>query len=103
VLAGEQPVFQVRQPNTLRTTPTRYGNLRNQMARTYDFSLIKATRVREGVTFQFRMEAFNVFNTPLFSANPNQDPTSSNFGKLFRDNGQDNLPRTIQFGFKLLF
>lgn len=55
------------------------------------------------MTFQFRLEMFNIFNTSSFTADPNQDPTSPNFGKLFRDNGQDNLPRTIQFGFRLLF
>jgi hypothetical protein len=79
------------------------GNLRNQTAQFYDFSLIKTTRIREQIKMQFRAEAFNVLNTPLFSADPNLDPTSSNFGKLFRDNGQSNLQRNIQLGFRLLF
>lgn len=103
VLPGEQPVFQVRPPFTLRTTPLRYGNLRNQTARIFDVSLIKTTRIREQMKMQFRAEAFNVLNTPVFSADPNLDPTSTNFGKLFRDNGQNNLQRNIQLGFRLLF
>src|SRR5689334_17985989 len=32
-------------------------------------------------------------------ADPNLTPTSTNFGKVIRDNGQSNAPRTVQFGF----
>jgi hypothetical protein len=103
VLPGEQPVFAIRPPFTLRTTPLRYGNLRNQTAQIFDFSLIKTTRIREQMRVQLRAEAFNVLNTPVFAADPNLDPTSANFGKLFRDNGQSNLQRNIQLGFRLLF
>ncbi|MBI4875724.1 MAG: TonB-dependent receptor [Acidobacteria bacterium] len=103
VLPGEQPVYQVRQSFTLRTTPLRYGNLRNQWGTTFDFSVIKDVRVREGFKAQFRVEAFNVLNTPVFSANPDLTPTSVNFGKLFRDNGQSNGPRIVQLGIRLEF
>ncbi|MGH9659085.1 MAG: hypothetical protein ACRD96_11115, partial [Bryobacteraceae bacterium] len=101
VIAGEEPVFRVRPPFTLRTTPLRYGNLRNQWGTTFDYSILKTVRVTERVKGQFRVEAFNVLNTPIFSANPNLTPTSVNFGKLFRDNGQSNGPRIVQFGFRL--
>ena len=103
VLPGEQPVFAVRPPNSLRVTPTRWGNMRNQWARTYNISLIKNTRIREKMSFQFRAEAFNAFNTPTFSNDPDQSPTSTNFGKIFRDNGQTNLPRNIQLGMRFIF
>jgi len=103
VLSGEQPVFQVRPPNSLRTTPIRYGNLRNQWASTLDSSLIKNTRIREGWNMQFRVDAFNAFNTAVFSSDPNLDPTSPNFGKIFRDNGQSNFPRNIQLGLRFVF
>ena len=82
VLPGEQPVFQIRPPNSLRTTPIRYGNIRNQWATTLDGSLIKNTRIREGWNMQFRVDAFNAFNTAVFSSDPNLDPTSPNFGKI---------------------
>ena len=59
VLPGEQPVFVVRPPNTLQTTPARWGNLRDRWATTYDASVIKNTRIREGMNCQFRFEAFN--------------------------------------------
>ncbi|MBK5292544.1 MAG: carboxypeptidase regulatory-like domain-containing protein [Acidobacteriia bacterium] len=101
VLPGEEPVFRVRPPFTLRTTPLRYGNLRNQWGTTFDFSILKSVRVSERIKAQFRVEAFNVLNTPIFSANPNLTPTSVNFGQLFRDNGQSNGPRIVQLGFRL--
>ncbi len=101
VLPGEQPVFQVRPPFTLRTTPLRYGNLRNQWANTYDFSILKSVPINERVKAQFRVEAFNVLNTAVFSSNPNLTPTSVNFGQIFRDNGQSNGPRIVQLGFRL--
>ena len=68
VLPGEQPVFAARGPNTLRTTPLRWGNLRDRWAQTYDMSLIKNTRIRENMNFQFRFEAFNALNTPCSQA-----------------------------------
>ena len=103
VLQGESPVFQVRPPFTLRTTPLRYGNLRNQWGTTFDYSLLKKVQVTERIKAQFRVEAFNVFNTPIFSANPDLTPTGVNFGKLFRDNGQSNTPRIVQLGLRLEF
>jgi hypothetical protein len=103
VLPGEQPVFAVRPPFTLRTTPLRYGNLRNQWGTTFDFSVLKSVRFKERMKAQFRVEAFNVFNTPIFSANPNLTPTSVNFGQIFRDNGQSNSPRIVQLGFRFEF
>jgi len=101
VLPGEEPVFQVRPPFTLRTTPLRYGNLRNQWGTTFDYSVLKKIQITERVRAQFRVEAFNVFNTPIFSANPDLTPTSVNFGRIFRDNGQSNSPRIVQLGFRL--
>ena len=103
VLPGEQPAFQTRPPNSLRTTPIRYSNLRNQWGSKLDWSLIKNTRLREDWNLQFRIDAFNAFNTAVFSSDPDLDPTSPNFGKIFRDNGQSNFPRNIQLGLRFVF
>lgn len=103
VLPGEQPVYAIRPNFTRRTTPLRYGNIRNQWATTYDASLIKNTVVREGIKLQLRIDAFNALNTPVFSSDPNLDPTSPNFGKIFRDVGQANFPRNVQLGSRLVF
>ncbi len=48
---------------------------------------------------QFRAEALNAFNTPLF-ANPNTLFGSSNFGKLVY---QTNAPRELQLGVRFFF
>jgi hypothetical protein len=103
VVAGEQPAFAVRPPFSLRTTPIRYGNIRNQWGNTIDASLIKNTRIREGWNMQFRVDAFNALNTAVFSSDPNLDPTSPNFGRIFRDNGQSNFPRNVQLGLRFVF
>lgn len=47
-----------------------------------------------------RLDALNMLNSPIFNQDPNLNPNSSNFGKIFRDNGQWNKPRILQFGFK---
>jgi hypothetical protein len=52
------------------------------------------------VRFQFRAEAFNITNTPVYRG-PNTDPNSTQFGR--RSTGIGNFPRQIQFGFKLHF
>jgi hypothetical protein len=67
----------------------------------WDLSLFKDFRVRERFTGQFRCEALNAFNTPLF-ANPNTlyTPTSASFGKITY---QANLPRQLQLGVRLSF
>ncbi|MEJ7616202.1 MAG: hypothetical protein WKF30_04345 [Pyrinomonadaceae bacterium] len=57
----------------------------------------------ESVRFQFRLEAFNVFNTPLFGGPDTGSATGNNFGVLNPNNGQRNVPRQIQLGFKLNF
>jgi len=48
---------------------------------------------------QFRAEALNAMNHPLF-ANPSVDPTSSAFGVI---SAQNNNPRRIQLSLKAIF
>ena len=38
--------------------------------------------------------------SPSVFGNPNLDPTNANFGKV---TGQNNLPRNVQIGLKLIF
>jgi hypothetical protein len=61
--------------------------------------MFKTAKIMERVSLQFRAEAFNLTNTPIFGA-PNNNVESPAFGTI---TGQSNGPRTIQLGLKLLF
>ena len=97
------PAFAVRAPNTLRTTPFRLANLRQPSSPTFDMSLNKSFNFTENVRAQLRFETFNVFNTPLFGSPVSGNGTDANFGILNPNNGQRNVQRQVQLGFKLNF
>jgi hypothetical protein len=65
----------------------------------FDLSLFKSVAVKERFKAEFRAEALNAFNTPLFS-NPNTLFGSANFGKLVY---QTNTPRELQLGLRFKF
>ena len=71
-----------------------------------DTSLFKRIPIREGVTLQFRAEAFNVFNHTNFGL-PNQVVFSGNTSNYSESAGQitstANYSRQIQFALKLIF
>jgi len=87
-----------------RVTAVKFGNVgRNTMrgpARmNMDFSLFRKFKVTEKVGTEFRVETFNITNTPHFG-NPNGSITSSNFGKITSD---ANDPRSFRFGLRIVF
>ncbi|HWS54213.1 MAG TPA: TonB-dependent receptor, partial [Pyrinomonadaceae bacterium] len=94
------PAWAIRGADTLRSTPFRTAAIREHTVPQMDMSLNKSFIFTEDVRAQFRVEAFNVTNSPLFGQ-PNNDPNSTNFGFVTR--GQRNFPRQIQLGFKLYF
>jgi Carboxypeptidase regulatory-like domain len=67
--------------------------------RRVDISVSKITRLKEGLSLEFRAEAYNVSNTPTFR-NPARDLSGGNFGEITRTRGG---PRVIQLGLKLRF
>jgi len=86
--------------------PFTFGNLgrtltavRADGAHNIDFSLFKSFKLRERLTAEFRVESFNLTNTPIFSS-PNTTLGSTTFGVV---TAQENLPRQTQVGLKLLF
>jgi hypothetical protein len=62
-------------------------------------SLSKLTRLTDGTSLEFRVEAYNVTNTPSFR-NPESDLSSGEFGEITRTYGG---PRVVQLGVKLRF
>jgi hypothetical protein len=66
----------------------------------FDIALIKFTKVWEGGTLEFRMEAFNLFNHAQFNPPANDLNTASTFGII---TSTSVTPRVMQFGLKLLF
>jgi hypothetical protein len=84
----------------LRTYDDRFPNIRNQWATQVNMSMFKNFKIRERMNFQFRAEAFNAFNTPIYQG-PDTGLTSNNFGRVTIS--QQNFPRSMQFAFRLSF
>jgi hypothetical protein len=66
---------------------------------TNNTSIFRSFPIREAMSFQLRMDAFNSLNHPTF-ANPSTDLTSSSFGQVTAITG---APRTLQFAGTLSF
>ena len=86
-------------PYHLGNGPAYYDNLRGPGLASTDLSFFKEFKTVERLNVQFRAEAFNAFNHVQFS-NPDTTVTDPGFGTI---TGQNNSPRQIQFGLKLLF
>ncbi len=82
-----------------RTLPTRFNDARADGVNQVDFSMIKTFPIRERLNMTFRVEVFNLTNTPIFSA-PNLAPTNTNFGLI---TNQANQPRRLQLALRLYF
>lgn len=81
-----------------------YGNLgRNTMradwGKDLDFSLFRKFPIRETKYFEFRVEAFNATNTPIWGT-PVDNFNSPNFGRVL---STANSPRQIQFALKFYY
>jgi len=88
------------------TTPQRaFGNLsralemRGPGQANWDASIFKGVSITEKFKAQFRAEALNAFNTPMFAA-PNVSYGSGSFGKI---TSQVNFSRMMQLGIRLFF
>jgi hypothetical protein len=82
--------------NISRTLSYRGPGMKN-----WDTSIFKDFTIRERLKGQFRAEALNSFNSPLF-ANPNTQyiPGNTSFGQLTY---QANFPRLLQLGVRFYF
>jgi len=87
----------VRQaPNTFGNAGT--GTLRDPGINDVDFSLLKRFSLSESKWFEFRAEAFNIFNKPVFT-NIGHTLGNSNFGRATAAEAE----REMQLGLKFYF
>src|SRR2546428_13117157 len=70
-----------------------------------DFSIAKNTSIKEGISLQFRAEAFNLLNHPNFTQ-PQNSLTASTFGQITATRstrGDLGSSRQLTVGMKLIF
>lgn len=105
-------------PYTAVTALPRTTAIRNPWAQQTELGLEKKFLIREGMNLQFKAEAFNATNTPIFGgpnmggpesapkrntsvADPSQPGAWSGYGTI--GSTQQNFPRQLQLSLKLLF
>jgi Carboxypeptidase regulatory-like domain len=84
---------------TLGDAPRTLGSLRSPSHFTADLSLGKQFQIREEMNFEFRIEARNAFNHPVFGT-PDTSVDDGNFGAITNTSVG---PRQVQLGFKFNF
>jgi hypothetical protein len=100
-----EPFFLVREAFQRRTTMFRYDEFRRPSFWQVDLNFAKTTPITDKMRVQIRVEAFNIFNSPMYDErNYNQTTTSADFGRINRNTtGQSNFQRFLQLGFRFLF
>jgi hypothetical protein len=81
----------------------RYDEFRRPIYWEVDANFAKMVRITDKVRFQLRIEAFNLFNSPMYDEVQYQQNIDSNdFGRINRNvTGQSNFQRFVQLGFRL--
>jgi hypothetical protein len=93
--------------NQLRTWPLRFSTIRGPRQNNVDLALLKQTRISEGKNIEFRAEALNAANHPLFP-NPNMTVTvaqtakDTGFGQISAST-VSNYARRLQLSLRFLF
>jgi hypothetical protein len=90
--------FKQPPPDVPGTAPRTLG-FRGPGMKMFDAALLKSFRTKEGQRFEFRLEAQNAFNHPVFS-DPNGSFGSTSFGQI---TGTKVGNRNVQLGFKYYF
>jgi hypothetical protein len=85
--------------HNVRSFPLRFAHVRSDAQRRWDLSVQKTFSITEAVKTDFRAEAVNAPNSPIFFA-PNTTPTSSSFGRV---SSLAWSGRQLQFALKLRF
>lgn len=100
-----EPYFLIRENFQRRTAMFRYDEFRRPSYWQVDMNFAKTTRITEKMRMQVRLEAFNLFNSPMYDErNYNQTTTSGDFGRINRNStAQSNFQRFVQLGFRFIF
>ncbi|MBL8203042.1 MAG: TonB-dependent receptor [Blastocatellia bacterium] len=91
--------FSAAPAGTFGNTPRTLNVRTPAPQRTWDIGLLKDTQIFERLNAQFRLEAINAFNTPVFRLT-NTAFGTANFGKI---TSQANFPRTVQISLRLFW
>jgi hypothetical protein len=83
----------------IRTFDTYFNNLRRDMTKNLDLSMMKRFSLGERKYLQVRFEAFNSTNRVTFGA-PQLSPTNAAFGLI---STQANTPRRVETGMRLVW
>ena len=89
----------IRLANNVRYFPSRVDGIRSPFLKLWDMSIVKQVPMGGRVRAQVNIEFLNAFNLVAFN-DANTDPTNADFGKV---TSQQNLPRDIQLGFKIVW
>ncbi|MGH8631310.1 MAG: hypothetical protein ACREU7_11190, partial [Burkholderiales bacterium] len=89
------------EPDTYGTAPRTLPNYRTPGIRNGDVAVFKNVAFSESRYLQFRLEAFNVTNTPTFGS-PNMTFGDSNFG-IINGYAGGRGPRELQVAVKFYF
>ena len=102
--AGFNKVTSQQLASNVRTFPMRFDSVRADNVNTFDLSAIKNVNLTRGRTLQFRFEALNAMNHPLFPgpAGNSLTPTSAQFGSIVTST-QLNYARRTQVTVRFVF
>ncbi|HVD92257.1 MAG TPA: carboxypeptidase regulatory-like domain-containing protein [Vicinamibacterales bacterium] len=89
----------IRLANNVRYFPSRIDGIRSPFLNLWDISLVKQVPIGGRVRAQVNIEFLNALNRVVFN-DATTDPTNASFGKV---TSQNNLPRDIQIGAKIVF
>jgi hypothetical protein len=100
-----EPYFLIREAFQRRTAMNRYDEFRRPSFWQVDVNFAKTTPITDRIRLQVRLEAFNLFNSPMYDERQyNQTTSSADFGRINRNStGQSNFQRFVQLGFRLMF
>jgi hypothetical protein len=100
-----EPYFLIRENFQRRTAMNRYDEFRRPSFWQVDVNFAKTTAITNNLRLQVRLEAFNIFNSPMYDERQyGQDTNNADFGRINRNTtAQSNFQRFIQLGFRLIF